>query len=115
VIIAETGAKNGREWPTSSVATTHASVAAIVAWRIARAASRRRSARARAEIRERSAASSISGCARSVEGPVRLGHGARCYGAARARRAGKIYQRTVCPNEQISGQRSNRACDPTAV
>ena len=71
VIIAETGAKNGVVCPTISVATSQAIVAASVACRIARAASRRRSARVRAETRERSAASSSSGWARSVR--VRCG------------------------------------------
>src|SRR5829696_4538171 len=65
VIIAETGAKNGWSCPTISVATSHASVAASVACRIARAAWRSRSARMRADSRERSAASSIKGCARA--------------------------------------------------
>ena len=64
-MIAETGAKNGCGWPTSSVAISQAIVAASVAWRIVRAASRSRSARVRADSRERSAASSIRGCARS--------------------------------------------------
>jgi hypothetical protein len=59
VIIAETGAKNGRGCPTISVATSRAIVAASVACAIARAASRSRSARMRADSRERSAASSI--------------------------------------------------------
>ena len=65
VIIADTGAKNGRECPTASVATSQAIVAASVAWRIARAVSRSRSARTRAETRDRSAASPSSGWARS--------------------------------------------------
>ena len=65
MIIAETGAKNGRGWPTISVATSHAIVAASVACRITRAAARNRSARVRADSRERSAASSIRGCARA--------------------------------------------------
>ncbi len=65
VIIAETGAKNGVACPTISVASSQAMTAASVAWRIARAALRTRSARVRAETRERTAASSSSGCARS--------------------------------------------------
>jgi hypothetical protein len=114
VIIAETGAKNGREWPTSSVATTHASVAAIVAWRIARGVAEALGARPRGD--PRALGRLLDQRLRALgEGPVRLGHGARCYGVARARRAGKIYQRTVCPNEQINRQPSNRACHPTAV
>ena len=64
-MIADTGAKNGAGCPTISVATSQAIVAASVDCRIMRAASRNRSARIRADSRERSAASSIRGCARS--------------------------------------------------
>ncbi len=64
-MIAETGAKNGAGCPTTSLAISQATVAAIVDCRIVRAASRNRSARVRADSRERSAASSIRGCARS--------------------------------------------------
>ena len=65
VMIADTGAKNGAVWPTTSVAISHAIVAASVAWRMVRAASRSRCALVRADSRERSAASSIRGCARA--------------------------------------------------
>ena len=65
VMIAATGAKNGCGWPTSSVATIHATVAASITCRIERATLLRSSARARADARERCAASSSSGCARS--------------------------------------------------
>ena len=81
MIIAETGAKNGAWWPTSSVAISQATVAASVAWRTARPAWRSLSARVRADARERSAASSISGWARSE----RVG---RCGSATRSRLPG---------------------------
>ena len=57
-MIAETGAKNGVACPTTSVAMTHARKAASVTWTIERAARDTRSARARAEDRDRCAASS---------------------------------------------------------
>ena len=65
VMIADTGAKNGVGWPSTSVAISHASAADTDAWKIERHASRSRSTRVRHETRERSAASSISGAARS--------------------------------------------------
>ena len=65
VMIAATGAKNGCVWPNTSVATTQASPAATPACRIERHESRRRSSLVRIDTRERSAASSISGAARS--------------------------------------------------
>ena len=67
VTIADTAAKNGCWWPSTSVAISHASAADIAAWKIERQASRSRSRRVRIEVRERSAASSISGAARSAE------------------------------------------------
>ena len=65
VMIAETGAKNGRGWPNTSVATSHATDAATAICTIEREASARRSKRGRIESRERSAASSTSSPPRS--------------------------------------------------
>ena len=84
MIIAETGAKNGAAWPTSSVAISQATVAASVAWRTARAAWRTLSARVRADARERSAASSSSGWARS-ERVTRCGSSTPCEATRRGR------------------------------
>ncbi len=70
-MIADTGAKNGVWWPSTSVAMSQDTPAATAAWKIERHASRRRSSRVRIETRERSAASSISGAARSDSGDRR--------------------------------------------
>src|SRR4051812_6719743 len=67
-MIADTGAKNGRGCPNTSVAITHARPAATPAWTIERHDTRSRSSRVRIETRDRSAASSISGPARSPNG-----------------------------------------------
>ena len=80
VMIAATGAKNGCSWPNTSVAMTHASPAATPACRIERQDSRSRSSRVRMDTRERSAASSISGAARSPSG---RGSRSRSRGIAR--------------------------------
>ena len=68
VMIADTGAKNGCSCPNTSVAITHATPAATPAWSTERQATRSRSKRVCIETRERSAASSISGAARSLRG-----------------------------------------------
>ena len=70
--IAETGAKNGASCPSTSVAITQAAPAATPACSTERHDSRNRSSRVRIETRERSAASSISGAARSLSGRTSL-------------------------------------------
>ena len=72
VMIAETGAKNGASCPKTSVATSQAAPAATPACSTERHDSRNRSSRVRMETRERSAASSISGPARSLNGRASL-------------------------------------------
>ena len=72
VMIAATGAKNAPWWPRTSVAKNHAAPAATPTWSTDRHDRRRRSSRVRMETRERSAASSISGAARSLKGRVSL-------------------------------------------
>ena len=65
-MIAETGAKNGWLCPATSVAIRYAAVAATDACTIERQATRRRSKRVRIDVRDRSAAPSISAPPRSA-------------------------------------------------
>ena len=67
-MMAATGAKNGPSCPSTSVATTHAAPAATPTWSTERHDSRSRSSRVRMDTRERSAAPSMSGAARSLRG-----------------------------------------------
>jgi hypothetical protein len=72
VMIAATGAKNGAWCPSTSVATSQAAPAATPTCSTDRHDIRSRSSRVRMDTRERSAASSISGAARSLSGRLSL-------------------------------------------
>jgi hypothetical protein len=89
MMIADTGAKNGRSCPSTSVAMIHAAAAATDTCRTARHETLSRSRRVRIETRDRSAASSISGAARSLS-----------WRGSVARRRGMVRDRGMNPNRR---------------
>ena len=96
VIIAETGREERRGWPTTPWRSPRRSSRRSSTCRIERAAWRNRSARVRADRRERSAASSSRGCARSES--VRGGSATPSMLAApRAPARGDLLSTTLAP------------------